>query len=367
MRIINKIFRKFYRLFLRFRWNAPATSLWLIMDAFITDYKKKMVPYPEIWRIHRKGFTVQDWNLMGLNKENYKKYLSNIEYFKMHPINGEFSKWIDDKLTLKYLCAGTELNQYMPAYFYQIDNDGNILCLYDCLNKKHFATAEDIASLLVEKGTLALKLIAGSIGEGFYKAEYRNGLYSLNGKDFDEQEFCKQIGKLHNYLVIEYLRPHAELAKICPDTVNCIRYLTARVNGKMEMVKSYIRFGTKTSGFVENYAAGGVLCYVDQYGEYDCGNIMDSSGLVNCVIYQHPDTTVELCGKIPLWEEIEKAVALFDVYFPQMKYLGFDFVVTSDNCVKILEINSLTSLDGFQMKESIFATEFAEFYWSLMK
>lgn len=363
---MEKAFRAMHILFLHFRWNMSLSSARMIQNSFAADYKKKMVPYLEIWKIHRRGFTVQNWHLMGLNETTCKKYLSNVDYCKMHPINGEFGKWIDDKLTLKYLCAGTELDQYMPDYFYQIDKAGKLLCLCDCPVKKRDVTAQDIAALLEEKGTLAIKLVAGSIGKGFFKAEYKDGSYCLNEKQYDLQGFCNQIGKLRNYLVIEYLRPHAEIAKICPDTVNCIRYLAARQNGMLKMVKGYIRFGTKSSGFVENYNAGGVLCYLDNSGAFTSGNIIDPSGLVNCVIHQHPDTATELNGAIPMWDEIEKAVKAFDIYFPQMKYMGIDFVVTSDNQVKILEINSLTSLDGFQMKGSIFETEFAEFYRNLM-
>ena len=47
---------------------------------------------------------------------------------------------------------------------------------------------------------------------------------------------------------------------------------------------------------------------------------------------------------------------------PQMSYMGIDFCVTNDDRVKIIEINSLGSLDGFQMEHSIFEGPAGEFY-----
>lgn len=39
-----------------------------------------------------------------------------------------------------------------------------------------------------------------------------------------------------------------------------------------------------------------------------------------------------------------EACRAFHKQFPQLEYLGIDFVVTSNDKVKILEINSLTSI-----------------------
>lgn len=47
--------------------------------------------------------------------------------------------------------------------------------------------------------------------------------------------------------------------------------------------------------------------------------------------------------------------------------MGIDFVVTSDERVKVLEINSLTSLDSIQLDSSILDTNAGDFYRELMK
>lgn len=152
----------------------------------------------------------------------------------------------------------------------------------------------------------------------------------------------------------------------CTDTANAIRYLVGRIEGKLVFMKGFIRFGTRDSGFIENYNAGGVLCYLDKNGFFNEGNVIDSKTKKNRIIHHHPDTGVELKGQIPCWDTIQFAVEQFGDQFPQLDYLGFDFVVTLDGRVIILEINSLTSLDALQLDGSILGTDAGSFFKNRM-
>lgn len=231
------------------------------------DYKTHKKQFLKVYFIHRQGFSWDDWHVHNLTKRNCSEYLKTVQYYAMHPLNGQYSHWIDDKLTLKYLCAGTVLDKYMPKYYYQIDDSGNVLGLSDAPDGKRFCTVTDIAELLDSCGELALKRVAGSLGEGFYKATYNGGMYYLNDAEYSKDKLVKKFGELKDYLVTEYLHPHKDMISFSADTVNTLRYLVGRDSkGKMNLIKSYIRFGTKASGFVENYAAGGVLCFVSEKG-----------------------------------------------------------------------------------------------------
>ncbi|WP_276911949.1 hypothetical protein [Hallella colorans] len=66
--------------------------------------------------IHLKGWSYNDWQICGITDKTRKQYLSTAEYASLHPLNGAYSTWIDDKLTLKYILHGTEAGQYMPNY-----------------------------------------------------------------------------------------------------------------------------------------------------------------------------------------------------------------------------------------------------------
>ena len=322
----------------------------------------------KVYSIHRQGFSWDDWHVNNLTKENCSKYLQTSQYYAMHPLNGNYSHWIDDKLTLKYLCTGTQLDQYMPRYYFQIDAEGKVLALSDAPETKDRNDFSDIISLLEEIGELALKRVAGSLGEGFYKAEMKEVRYYLNGTEYSREQLEAKFKTLKEYLVTEYLHPHKEMTPFCADTANCIRYLIGRdALGKMKVIRSFIRFGTKASGYVENYNAGGVLCYISESGRFEYGNLFDAQKDKNSIIYVHPDTKVELKGEIPLWNEIQLAAQRFGKHFPQLNYLGIDFVVTQGNEVKVLEINSLTSLDTLQLDGSILKKSPGEFYRKRLK
>lgn len=294
--------------------------------------------------------------------------MKTAQYYAMHPLNGQYSHWIDDKLTLKYLCAGTRLDCYMPKYYFQIDAYGKLLYLSDAPETGRNHSMGDIAELLENLREIAVKRIAGSLGEGFFKASYRDGVYFLNSEGYTREQFVKKLQTLREYLVMEYLHPHTDMAPFSPDTVNTIRYLVARdENRKLYCVKSFVRFGTEASGYVENYGAGGILCFISENGSFESGNLQDKGSMKNKKISVHPDKGIPLKGKIPLWPEIQRAADALGEYFPQLDYMGIDFVVTDTNEVKILEVNSLSSLDVLQIQGSVLEGEQGSFYKTRIK
>lgn len=339
----------------------PIKYTWLVVDTFLNDYRKSL---SMAWKAHHKGFSLEDWLPSKIDSKNADRYLSTIQYYKRHPYNKEFSIWIDDKLTLKYLCAGTLLDKYLPRYYFFIDNTGELNKLCDCPGDLFGKDYSSIATLLERTKELAFKLVSGSIGKGFYRATYERGRFFLNDREFNKDSFVVEISRLKGYLIIEFLRPHPEIARFCPSVTNTIRYLSADFKDEIVMIKSYIRFGTKKSGFVDNYNKGGVLCYVEENGSFSFGHILNSETGTDNIVYEHPDNQKKLSGTIPYWTDIKVAVQQFHDYFPVLKYLGFDFVITDKNEIKILEINSLTSLDALQLECSILDTKYGSFFVS---
>lgn len=155
-------------------------------------------------------------------------------------------------------------------------------------------------------------------------------------------------------MVTEYLLPHAEFAKFCDKSVGCLRYVIGRKkNNELTEISSYMRFGTKRSKFVENYDQGGVLAIVKN-GAYESGNILDKNTDTNQVIRTHPDNGLEIEGRIPHWDEVVEAARTVAGVLPQLSYLGIDFCITNDDRIKIIEINSLSSLVGIEADGPIF-------------
>lgn len=333
--------------------NLSFRGGWILTHFFYNDYKEHKGSYWTILKTHLKGWSYSDWCILGINDENRKQYLSTYEYCTLHPLNKEYSSWIDDKLTLKYILHGTAAGKYMPEYYFQIESNGDIISLMDC--KAEHQGIYGIIELLKEKKNLAFKLIKASLGVGFYRAEYvESNTYLLNGERYDEKLFIDKIHSLRGYLITEYLKPHEEFRKYCDKSVGCLRFTLGRkLDGSICHINTFMRFGTLRSKFVENYAAGGVLTFI-QDGRFSYGNILDFKTNQNIIIKEHPDNGVSIEGEIPHWDKIVEAAHLIADIIPQLCYMGIDFCVTEDESIKIIEINSFSSLDGLQFDKSIF-------------
>ena len=85
------------------------------------------------------GFSPDKVAIYGLTDENVEAYLSDFDYYSMHPLNSHFRIWVNDKLTLKYILNANGLphaeknrqSDVMPRYYVHIENDGRYSYLMD--------------------------------------------------------------------------------------------------------------------------------------------------------------------------------------------------------------------------------------------
>ncbi len=312
----------------------------LIEDFFgIHDLSLKQ----KIWA-YRKGMFSERVKSYHLTEANYRDYLPEFDYYKLHPINGQYGRWIDDKLTIRYLLA--PYAEFMPLYFFQIAN-GRILSLMDC-PPGYPATVEGILSLLSDKKDLAFKLNSGTKGDGFYRVSQNGDLFSINNKPAGAREVRSLISGLDGYLVTEFLFAHPLIRRIFPDTPNSMRLMVIRDDAGSHVAAAFIRFGTKKTSAVDNISLGGIFCGVDirdgtLFRPYDYDKNMN---LVDCPI--HPDSGVRIEGRVPHWDLMIRKVLEIGDYLPQLVYLGYDVVATEDG-FRIIEINSLQGPQHIQL------------------
>jgi hypothetical protein len=307
-----------------------------IKDDFLEN--REVTLKQKLWA-YRRGFFSFRIEMYGLNDENYAHYLSDFVYNKLQPVNGRFRIWIDDKLTMKYVLY--PFNEYLPKYFYHLINDGReatIIRLMDCPDE-YGQDVADVMNLLKAEGSLAVKLIAGTHGDGFYKITYSADKYYVNDKPFCKDEMLEFLQTLDGYIVTEYLFTHKNLSRIWDKTPNALRILTVKEEGREpQIADSYIRFGTKKSGPVEHNTAENVVAPVQlDSGLFTNGKMIINNKIQDCKI--HPDTKAALEGKLPFWEQITETILAICSYIPQVRYMGFDIIIT-DNGFKIIEINS---------------------------
>lgn len=313
-------------------------------DYYISFYRKEMqnnyksctLPKKQKKWAYKRGFNPWRIRQYNLTEENYKGIISDRDYFYLYPINNNFRTWIDDKLTMKYILA--PFDRFLPRYYYHIMKDRDIMPLMDCPDG-YGADLGEVIRLIEDKGMVAAKAAAGTYGIGFYKLEAGDGNFTVNGKNYDKEEFGKFLRSLNNYIITEFVEMHPDLKKLNPYAVNTIRLTVINEHGNDPMIPfAFMRIGTKKSGAVDNVAQGGMVCKIDvQTGRFYDGEVLKDH------VYEsaqyHPDTHEKIEGVIPNWELVKSEIIKMSRYCPQLKWLGYDIAITQDG-FSIIEINS---------------------------
>lgn len=331
----------------------------------VNDWNTCTLPVEQkIWAVER-GFFPSSILLYGLDEDNYKSYLSDMDYWRIHPMNNHFAFWINDKITLKNIFASPIKSisnpdvtyNLMPEYYLYIENDGHFSYLMD--SPSQIEKDENyIVNLLKEKEILALKPSNGGGGFGFVKLEYLDKKIYWNDEVIDENKLKENQLSLNGYIVTEYLKQHSDFDAICNKSACTLRVIVVKninnrfCGGDLEIVSSYARFGTEASGGACNMHAGAVAISYDSntgnYGDYFFRYRGFAEG-DKTKFDVHPDSEVDLRGKkLPNFKKVKDVVLTACSYLSSLEYFGVDVVITNDD-VKILEINSLPAISTPQV------------------
>ncbi|MBN2775598.1 MAG: hypothetical protein JXR31_15195 [Prolixibacteraceae bacterium] len=314
-------------------------------------YNKEYMPLfsfrDKIWAA-RKGFFLDTVLICKINRSNYKNYISNKYYRRLHPLNGELSKIIDNKLYLPYLLK--DFPHVVPEYFFYIDR-GNLIHLNKTNNH-----GLDIISLCKKKRKLVFKQCSSCGGVGFNLLEYHSEEFFLNRNPVSEIHLLKFVNSLHNYIITEYIYQHEKINNIYPDSLNTLRLLFVWDHEKCEyfIPSGYFRFGMN-GNLVDNTSSGnGIAVYLNT----DTGLLKNTAVIKenlgprkNIYATVHPNSKIQISGTtVPNYQKIRAGVMEIMNSLSFLKYAGLDIAIT-DNGFKIIEINSLPTLLGDQVEK----------------
>lgn len=324
---------------------------------FTKKFQKDQNEYPcedrvQEWAIKR-GFFPSYVKAYGLSDVNCHDYLPHYVYFMLHPLNNHFRIWINDKLTMKYVLCGMQLQEYLPEYYLYIENDGSYTYLADAPSVEGLAGDRGFLwNLLNEKRCLALKPNNGASGYGFIKLQMENRKARLNGREISRDAFHQKMRQLKNYIVTEYVKQSDSLKMIWSNSECVLRVVMAKNPRKnpedvpdWHCAWCYATFGVASSGSVSNETADAVCVGFD----FDTGRLFDAgsqwfdAGGGNR-IYSHPDSGFQWSGFcLPDWGKTCEVIMKTCMALSSLDWLGMDIIITQTG-LKFCEINSFPSI-----------------------
>ena len=153
----------------------------------------------------RHGFLPEQAARLGITAENVDDYISAKDYAFLRPLNGTYSKWITDKVTMHTIFK--PFRGYMPTLYYQISKRYDETVLIPLYDDNAGDTFEDLFALLQEKGSLTVSSANGGYASTL---EYRDGVFYLEGRE-RPKERIQEI--LSDYRVTLVVKEQVELSE----------------------------------------------------------------------------------------------------------------------------------------------------------
>ncbi len=154
------------------------------------------------------------------------------------------------------------------------------------------------------------------------------GMELINLKDYkDKDKLYNDLVDKKLLMIEEVIKQHSKLNELNPHSVNSIRIVSIRYNGKSNKVKALIRMGTGSS-VVDNFTSGGTFAPVD----IKTGVIEDIAlNKNNDIFYKHPVTNTTIKGfQIPYWKEVIKLIDEVSKVVEEVRMVGFDIAITEE-------------------------------------
>ncbi len=136
------------------------------------------------------GFMPEQVERLGITEENVGDYISAKDYAYLRPLNGAYSKWITDKVTIHTVFK--PFRQYMPKLYYQISKRYGETVIIPMEKDVYEASFEDVFALIKEKGEVTL---AQANGISATTLAYKNGKLYFDDKAFSEEEMKEKLSQ----------------------------------------------------------------------------------------------------------------------------------------------------------------------------
>ncbi len=310
------------------------------------------------------GFKNTTIEFCGITKDNYKDFVSDVEFASMHPLNKAYSGIIDNKLYLPYLFK--DYLEHIPTIYFFKDELGFLPL--DKKDTKTRLTVYEFLDFIKLEQIVVLKHITMEVGRGFMLLEYKNGHYFVNKKEYNCEELISLLDSLNNYIIQAYVEQHSFFKSINSTSLNTLRFLlvySKSANGFV-LARCFQRFGCN-GNVVDNLGSGnGILVYVDTergtYRDFGVENI-ENKGDVFVKGIVHPNSGFIFNEKqIPLFFETKNKIIEMMNSVSFLKFVAMDVAIT-ENGFKIIETNSYPAPDIAQYNYGFKVDPNFDYFW----
>jgi hypothetical protein len=265
------------------------------------------------------------WQLNGIKD---KKYMPD----------DIFHLYIEPRLNRKELCTGYIDKNIYDRLLPRVPLPKTIIRNMngEYLDRAYNGISLDRAMDLLGPGEYIIKpAIDSSGGKNVRKLRVNaNKTFLMDDKILQFSEVQKAYGK--DFLIQELLKQHDFMNEIYPYSVNTIRVLTLKFNGKTHILSSVLRMGNK-GAYIDNFSAGGVCCGINPKG------ILNDFAVdkVFHKYYEHPLTHFRFQGaEMPNYEGVEAfAKELHDYLPPYFQMVSWDIIIDQASQFNLIEFN----------------------------
>lgn len=185
---------------------------------------------------------------------------------------------------------------------------------------------------LEDHGRVVIRPTRGSGGLGLRMLERSGSAYRLNGRELGWPEVERELLRLDDHLVTDFVEQAAFLREVFPRATSTLRALTmVDPEGRPFIASALQRFGTSESEPTDNWRQGGLSFAVDpEDGTFGLGMSRPHEGRFEWQD-RHPATGVLVAGRrVPNWDVVRDGILTAAARMAFLPYVGWDVVVTDD-------------------------------------
>ena len=315
---------------------APLEEKFAFAAPLLYPPKSRGIPWKTRLEMYRHGFQPRAYYIYDFERYGIDAYLSDRNKHE-GDLNEPLSDCLKNKRKFHELFDDYGLGRHLPELYGEISGS------------RVPAADTDYVTLLEREGALVTKGVTGYGGYNVNIFKYEEGEYYINNSKVKKETVRDVARQLDGYLVTEHCIQARYAEELYPNATNTIRLITINPQENEPYIPVAVhRIGTEESGHVDNCSQGGLTAEVKQTGRLSAAGKFVNNDVV--WYDTHPDSNAQIKdATVPRWDEMCKTVLSIVNRIKELRYVGWDVLLTESGEFKIIEGNNRSDVDLLQI------------------